>query len=262
MRLRDGPYAEVHPPHLRQQVADLLLRQVVLRAQHPHQRQRPRPDLPAWYPGRQHAAHCLAAHLALAAVDAVLVHLGLYLLRHVEHLVAQRLALAGHLAAAFALRWRRAVGDPLHLRLFQQRPVRPGMAALGAALAPADASLTPVLARPVRQNGGLDELLESSPTCSCSLAICSWCTAVAGASRRLPGDTRPPSLALPPRAGRPQLSQQLRCLACAAVSHALVAIHPPPPPARTARCFGGHGGGLNTYLRLLRFYHLPTGRSC
>ena len=89
--------AEIHAQQLRQQVAGLLLRQVVARAQHAHQRQRTWADLPAGNPGRKCRAVRLAAARASTAVQAVLINPRLDR-RHIKDLVAQRLAIGvlGH----------------------------------------------------------------------------------------------------------------------------------------------------------------------
>ena len=64
--LRDRPHAEAQAHQLVQQIADLALRQVITRAQHAHQRQRPRAQLTLRHPGRQHPCMRLAADLAEA----------------------------------------------------------------------------------------------------------------------------------------------------------------------------------------------------
>lgn len=121
LRLRDRPQAEAHPQHLAQQRADLVLRQVVPRAQRPDQGQRPRPDLPARHPGRQPALVRLAAVSAHPAVQPVFLHLRPHRLRQVRHLVAPRPTRLDRPAALAHLGWR-ALVHRVDLALVQQRP--------------------------------------------------------------------------------------------------------------------------------------------
>ena len=140
MRLRDGAHAEVQPHHLRQKVANLELRQVKACAQHADECQRTRADLAAGHARRKWrtmGAPALGAH---AAVQPVLLHLGLHR-RNVEHLVAHRLAKHCHRAAAFAHRGRCAVMYCVHLSVGQQLAVRARVTLLRAALALAGSPL-------------------------------------------------------------------------------------------------------------------------
>jgi hypothetical protein len=136
--------AEVQAEQLRQQVANLGLREVVLRAQHAYERQRPRPDLAAGHTRGQRPTMGLAAAAAPARIAPVLVHLSLHR-RHIEHLVAQRLLGHGvHRRAAFAHRHRRALDDAINLALIEHGPATALVPGLGAALAQAGTALRPV----------------------------------------------------------------------------------------------------------------------
>jgi hypothetical protein len=143
MRLRDGAHAEVQPHRLRQQVANLELREVVVRAQHADERQRPRADLSAGHARRQGSAVHSPAGLAHTAVQPVFVDPGAHQ-GDVEDLMAHRLAAGSHRTAAFAHRRGRAVVDGIDLGLGQQGPEAAGMPFLGATLACAGATLRTV----------------------------------------------------------------------------------------------------------------------
>ena len=137
--------AEVHAQQLRQQIARLLLRQVVARAQHAHKRQRTRADLPTGHAGGQRCAVWLAAARASTAVQTVLINPRLDR-RHIEDLVAQRLAVGMYRGAALAHRRRWALDDAVDLGFVERGPEAALVARLRTAFAPAGSTLGTVAA--------------------------------------------------------------------------------------------------------------------
>ena len=135
VRRRDGAHTEIHPHHPGQQVTNLVLCQVIVRAQRAHQRQGVRADLPAGHPRRQGRPVHLAAARATPRIAPVFVHLRLDR-RHIEHLVADRLiGYRLHRSPTVAALGRLAVDDPVHLRLIQQLALTALVAHLRSALA-------------------------------------------------------------------------------------------------------------------------------
>ena len=201
VRLRDRAHAEIKPQHLGLQIAYLALGQVVARAQHADERQRPRAELPARHAWRKRCPAGLAARRAAPAVQAVFAHLRAHH-GHLEDLMPHGLACRHHRRAALAYFGGGAVDDLVDLSFVHQRAVTARMTLLRPALAWAGTALGPVgAARAVRGRGlgrrlGVqrdalvqpgDFLLLLGHHCT-SVSITSWhCARVGGLGASTPG---------------------------------------------------------------------------
>ena len=178
MRLRDRAHAEIQAQHLGQQISHLALGEVVLRAQHTDECQRPRPraELPARHARRKWCTAGLAARRAAPAVQAVLADLRTHH-GNIKNLMTHGFACEHHRGVALVDLRGGAVDDPVDLGFVHQRAVTAGVTFCAPRLRGLARRCARLGLPGPSEDGGLDDVLEFSVTRSCSQAISCCCSA-------------------------------------------------------------------------------------